>query len=256
VSVLEQRYPNLEYFVMDGGSNDGSLDVIRKYAKYLTYWQSRPDGGQVRAINAGLCMATGEILTFLNSDDFLLQGAIEMVVEAYRAAPSAAGWVGTAHAITYDGYILKTRVPTTLARQEIANWAENWFRQPACFFSGKLSRRTGYFDPAYRCAFDFDLWMRLTQLAPFVPVHSILAAARVDARSKTRRFRITTLEETRAIQRKFGYEALAAATDARVRPAERETPVGAVAKLMYVTAMQKRRNPDRYVRMPVLPKQR
>src|SRR5512135_2400607 len=87
VSVLEQGHPDLEYFIMDGGSTDGSVEIIRKYANHLTYWESQPDDGQVAAINAGLRRATGEILAFLNSDDFLLQDALRNVAGAWVESP-------------------------------------------------------------------------------------------------------------------------------------------------------------------------
>src|SRR5262245_56142305 len=76
-SILLQGYPDLEYIVMDGGSTDGSADIIRKYSPWLTSWISEPDGGQVAAINAGMARATGTLLNWINSDDFLLPGALE-----------------------------------------------------------------------------------------------------------------------------------------------------------------------------------
>lgn len=74
-SVLSQKYPNLEYIIMDGGSKDNSVDIIKKYEKYLTYWESKPDRGQSHAINKGLKKCNGEIFNWLCSDDYLEPGA-------------------------------------------------------------------------------------------------------------------------------------------------------------------------------------
>src|ERR1017187_698656 len=79
LSVLNQNYPNLEYLIMDGGSTDGSVEIIKKYAQRLTHWESATDGGQADAINRGFRRATGEILGWLNSDDLLLPGCLEKV---------------------------------------------------------------------------------------------------------------------------------------------------------------------------------
>ena len=83
-SVLLQGYPNLEYFVFDGGSTDSSVEIIKKYEKWLTYWVSEPDKGQANAINKGLERATGEIAAYLNSDDLYLPGALQHIAQTYR----------------------------------------------------------------------------------------------------------------------------------------------------------------------------
>jgi glycosyltransferase involved in cell wall biosynthesis len=93
-SSLEQGYPDLELIVMDGSSSDGSLEVIKKYSSNLTYWESNPDRGQAHAINKGFARATGEIITFLSSDDYYLPGAFLDVAEQYHEHPGAGAIVG------------------------------------------------------------------------------------------------------------------------------------------------------------------
>ena len=86
-SVLEQDYPNIEYIVIDGGSSDGSLEIIQKYADRLAYWQSQKDKGQTDAINQGFARANGEILAWLNSDDILYPGAVTAAVKQLLEHP-------------------------------------------------------------------------------------------------------------------------------------------------------------------------
>src|SRR3954465_5260744 len=88
-SVLDQNYPNLELIIIDGGSTDQSVDIIRKYERHLGYWESQPEPGQTNAINKGLPPPTGAILTWLNSDDYFLPGALTTVAETALAHPEA-----------------------------------------------------------------------------------------------------------------------------------------------------------------------
>ena len=88
-SVLSQDYPNLEYIVVDGGSTDASVDVIKRHAKHLAHWESRKDNGPADAINRGLSLATGEIMAYLNSDDLYEPGAVKKAVAGFAAKPAA-----------------------------------------------------------------------------------------------------------------------------------------------------------------------
>jgi len=252
-SVIEQRYPNLEYIIMDGGSTDGSVEIIRKYSKYLDYWQSERDNGQVQAINAGFHRATGEVFAFLNSDDFLLEGAIQHMAELFRQHPRAAGWVGGAHYVAADGFILQSSIPSKIDRDDLANWQENWILQPACFFSASLAQRAGLLDPAYRNAFDFDFWLRLTALGRLIPTPRFIAAATVHPNMKTHKHTARMWEEVQAIQRKNGYDSLAAAAQPYLEQARAQTPIGARVRLMYVMHTQRQIAPGRFVRLPQRP---
>src|SRR5512138_875393 len=105
-SVLGQDYPELEYIVVDGGSSDGSRDIIQRYADHLAWWVSEPDRGQTDAINKGFARATGEILAWINSDDTYLPGAVSEAVEQLRAHPGAGLVYGDANLIDDDGEII------------------------------------------------------------------------------------------------------------------------------------------------------
>jgi hypothetical protein len=106
MSVLGQGYPNLEYFIIDGGSKDGSADIIRKYEKQLTYWHSKPDQGQADAINQGLQMATGDLCAYINSDDKLVEGSLWKMAYLARQFPSCDVFFGANHILFQDGGVM------------------------------------------------------------------------------------------------------------------------------------------------------
>src|SRR3989442_14278812 len=106
LSVLNQEYPNIEYIVIDGGSTDNSLDIIKKYEKYLKYWVSEQDRGQSHAINKGLSHATGDLLAWLNSDDYYMPRALRTFATMAITNPEASAFVGTGRVIDETGNIL------------------------------------------------------------------------------------------------------------------------------------------------------
>ena len=250
LSVLEQDYPNLEYIIMDGGSTDGSVDIIRKYSKYLTYWQSQPDGGQVDAINAGFQKARGEIFTFLNSDDFLLLGAVDHMVELFSEYPNAVGWVGGGHSITEDGYIIHTRYPRNITREGLADWGENWFNQPSCFFTAEAARAVEFLNPEYALGFDFDFWLRITKLGKLIPTERIISAATIHLDAKTQQSKTEIYIENQAIQLAHGFKSEAKKTQKYIDQTSKQTLVGTFAKFLFITQNQKKLSPNRYVRFP------
>lgn len=253
LSILEQDYPNLEHIIIDGGSRDGSVEIIKKYKKYLSYWHSCPDNGQVEAINYGFQQATGELFTFINSDDFLLKGAVSHIVELYHQYPQAVGWVGGAHAIARDGFILHTRLPQKLSYVDLANWADNWIFQPACFFTAKIAKLVGLFNPVYHNAFDFDFWLKIARLGEIVPTTRIIAAATVHPDAKTQRFRARMFSEVKKIQLDLGFDDYAQITQGYFEQANKQTSTGTLAKLLFMSHSSNRSSTNRFVRLPQLP---
>lgn len=114
LSVLEQGYPNLEFIVIDGGSTDGSTDIIRKYEKKLAYWVSEPDNGQYHAVQKGFEKSTGEIMTYLNSDDILAKGSLFTAAQIFNDYPQVKWLGGLANHIDESSRIVRVNDKTSL----------------------------------------------------------------------------------------------------------------------------------------------
>lgn len=210
-SVLLQGYPNLEYLIIDGGSQDNSLDIIKRYEAYLTYWESEPDKGQGQAINKGISRATGSIYHWLNSDDFLLPGALENIARISEQSQGAAAWVGSCRRVNPDGKLLSMVIPRNLSQVGIADWSrQGFFYQPACFFSAQAWQDVGPLDESLQIAMDMDLWLRLVDWGEFAVTDQVLAEAVIHPNAKTQQKRSTMQAETIYLQVKYGYPDLAA----------------------------------------------
>ena len=161
-SVLDQDYPNLEYFVIDGGSTDGSVDIIRQYENDLTGWTNEPDRGQTDAINKGIARATGQIIAFLNSDDVYMPMALHTVARALAEAPGPAWLIGGCAQIDTDDSPIgnfEHRPPESLASYLMR--ADGMLPQPSSFWAAELFARHGGFDEQMHYAFDYEFNCRL-----------------------------------------------------------------------------------------------
>jgi glycosyltransferase involved in cell wall biosynthesis len=184
-SVLDQGYPNLEYRVQDGGSTDGSVDIIRKYEKQLTSWTSAKDGGQTEAINAGLRSASGDIVGWLNSDDTLAPRALWRIAEYYQKNPGVDLLYGHTWQIDANDAVLTRLVSVPTSADELIHFTPNVFSQPGTTWRRRVHERIGYLDESLNYVMDCDFWIRAAQQCRLhcLPVH--LGNLRIYANTKT-----------------------------------------------------------------------
>jgi glycosyltransferase involved in cell wall biosynthesis len=167
ISVLSQDYPHIEYIVIDGGSTDGTLEIIERHAARLAHWISEPDRGQADAINSGFAAASGEILAWLNSDDTYNPGAVSEAVAFLRSNPDVGMVYGNAYYIDQAGVRIG-RYPARQTDYEGLRRGINTVCQQSMFFRTSLWKEVGPLDPSFYYAMDYDLWVRLAAAAPIV----------------------------------------------------------------------------------------
>lgn len=185
-SVLSQDYPNIEYIIIDGGSTDGSVDIIKKYEHRLAYWVSEPDRGQAHAINKGFRIATGDILAWLNSDDEYVPGTIEKVVRILKSHNEKLVY-GSAKFIDEEGNEINTYrgEPLKPGFKRMRYW-EGWpIPQPTVFFKRELFDVYGGLDESYRLSLDYEWLIRVSRYEKFYFLDGILAKYRIHTKSKT-----------------------------------------------------------------------
>jgi glycosyltransferase involved in cell wall biosynthesis len=199
-SVLDQGYPDLEYIVLDGGSTDGSVDIIRRYADRLDYWRSRADDGQTAAINEGWSRTNGEILAWLNSDDYYLPGTLPFVGEYFRDHPETRLLYGTCERVDPQGHSLGF-VGSPFRMRDLL-FSRQIIPQPSAFLHRELISAVGPLDPALRYSMDYDLFLRATQRSTPVFVDRPLAGATIHPRAKTTADRDPAYRETHRLRLK------------------------------------------------------
>ena len=201
-SVLDQGYPNLEYVVIDGGSTDGSVEIIERYAERLTYWESEPDRGHAHALNKGFACTTGEIMCWINSDDLHMPWSLSTVAEVFEQ-------LGDAEWITgLQGYF-DERGRLLWARQRFKNVYDfllgnyEWIQQASVFWRRSLWERAGSrLNEDYQLMVDGELWCRFFLEAELHHVECVLAGYRQHGENRAAKFRRDChAEMRRAIER-------------------------------------------------------
>jgi len=202
-SVLTQTYPRIEYLVMDGGSTDETVSILKEYGSRVA-WVSEPDAGQADAVNRGWQRGHGDIVAYLNSDDAYFPTSVERAVEALRAHPDAPGVYGNGYHTDAGGQIIASYPTEDFS---VARLAETCFIcQPTVFLRHDAVRRVAYMDPSLNFCMDYDLWIRLGRLAPLHFIPDYLAKSRLHSDTKTLGQRVPAHREILAmIRRHFGY---------------------------------------------------
>jgi len=195
-SVLLQGYPDLEYIIIDGGSTDGSVEIIRKYEPWLAYWVSEPDRGQSHAINKGFARATGEICAWLNSDDVYVPGAVSKAAYFLSQYPECALVYGDCDCIDQQSNCLSRMraMPFDLQQQLLGNLIP----QPTAFLRAAMLQSLGALDESLHYVMDYELWLRIGSQWPVAHMPDTVLA----------RFRLSGANKTVANPERFGQEML------------------------------------------------
>jgi len=202
-SVLSQDYPRIEYIVMDGGSTDGTLDILRKYEGRLRY-ESQPDRGQTDAINKGFKLSRGSVFAFLCADDTYLPGAVGTAVRHLQANPGHAGIYGEGYLTDENGKIL-CRYPIREFDPELLK-SDCFICQPASFLRRDAFLEAGMMDVNLQFGLDYDFWIRLAQRHTLRKVDDYLATSRMHRGAKTLRDRAAVFKASIDIlEAHYGY---------------------------------------------------
>src|SRR6187402_462251 len=178
LSVINQQYPNLELFLVDGGSSDNSVEIVKKYEQHLKWWVSEKDSGQSEAINKGFQKATGEIVSWVNSDDLLMPCSLQVISSAFISAPEQIGLIHGG-AIVFNGAGLNKTMLTYQHPSKEAYLSGMVFPQPAAFFRKNLIEKVGYIDDELHYGMDYDFFQRLALVCDFLPIDNVLAKYRL-----------------------------------------------------------------------------
>lgn len=201
-SVLSQHYPNLEYIVLDGGSSDRSCEIIKRYEKHLHFWHSEPDGGQYFALQHGLLQSSGEVMSWINSDDRLAPHSLHYIGLIFLIYPHLSWLTGCPEAILETGALSPSQLSRPLSRE---NFLSRGFDRPFIQQEGTFWRRSlwekagGSLDLRYELAADTELWRRFYRHAPLYQFEEPLGLFRVRPGQRSAAHRVQYMQEAERI---------------------------------------------------------
>ena len=203
-SVLGQSYPNIEYIIIDGGSTDQSIEIIKKYESRISYWVSETDQGQTDAINKGFRMGKGDLVGWINSDDFLEPTAVEQIVSSYQSHPDSVLFHGKLRVVDANGQVIEVRDPRRkITFNGLLNGLER-VSQPGSFYSRSAIEGVGFLDPGFQMVMDFDLWIKLLGRGPATCLPGILANYRLHGETKSKNLKELHWKEMKLVLQKHG----------------------------------------------------
>ncbi|HHH42921.1 MAG TPA: glycosyltransferase [Gammaproteobacteria bacterium] len=184
-SVQNQHYPDVEHIIIDGGSTDNTMDVIRRNGGRIAYWVSEPDNGQCHAINKGFARASGDIHYWLCSDDLLEPGALMHVAERLPVSPEPAWLVGAARLFHGKKRTMRYRRPEVINRDTFLRWASNWIPTQSTFWNRAMWDAAGPFDEDIHYVMDLALWERMFCVNAPIVSDKVLGAYRFHSAAKS-----------------------------------------------------------------------
>ena len=210
-SVLLQKYPNLEYIIIDGGSTDGSLEIIKKYEKDLHFWCSEPDAGQYDAINKGFAKSTGEIMTWLNSDDMYCPWALKTIASIFSELPQVE-WLTTLNPLKWDWYgiCINSRLMPGFSKAGFLDGcylhqgknSMGAIQQESTFWRRSLWKKAGNrISTEFKLAGDFDLWCRFYAHAELYGTPSPLGGFRSQINQRSSQTELYKVEVEKALKK-------------------------------------------------------
>jgi len=219
-SIISQQYPNLEYFIVDGGSTDETVSVIRKYDDHIDWWVSEKDAGQTDAINKGFQRATGEIVNWINSDDILYPEALFHIAQTFMAHPEAGFVYGKTQRFNHNG-------PIEFMQHDVTDLPLMYYYhfpygQQACFYKRSILEKIDYLNEQLRFSMDYDLFVRIHLHTKTIKTDFLVGGFRDHEASKTNNLEAVMVRENlgifRCLLEAFQYREGLAALDAAGAP--------------------------------------
>jgi glycosyltransferase involved in cell wall biosynthesis len=201
-SVINQNYPNVEHIIIDAGSTDRTLDILKKYDEFIS-WMSEPDKGQSNGLNKGFTRASGEIIGWINSDDRLAPGSLYKVAKFFVEHPDEIAVVGDQAMIDEKGNLIKIIISRPYNFDYLVNYAKG-ITQNSTFFKKDVFNKIGLIDESLKYEMDKDLFIRITSIKDIPYIPETLAEFRIHKNTKTARGIFYFAKESIKIRKRYG----------------------------------------------------